>query len=269
MRIRITAPALALALAASIRTPCPGGSIPADFREWSSGTACLLPAGRREIGLFQSFRWGISESLEFSTHPLACFLIPNLALKWSHGDLGAFQVATRHSVVYPTLLMRTVSREGIGGLISPEFKIPHMVSIYNEMVFSKPLTSDILFTAKAGVDLAVRSGPLDDRTTIDLPFAFPRLNVYYHGYGFRGGGGLRGPLLRRWRFDADVDAFYYPSAEQAFAFEQRGLILWSRSSRFQACIGYALSYCEYPFGAQWHLMLPLMDFTWGWQAGGH
>ncbi len=236
------------------------------WRNWSSGTAYLLPAGRWEIGIFQALRYGYSESLEFSTHPLAFFLMPNLNAKWSHGFYKGFKIATRHSLYYPTPLLRTISREGTGGIISPEFHIPHLVSIYNGVLVSKPIANGHLFTGKAGFCVAFKSGELDERTTIDLPLVFPRLNVFYQGYGFRSGFNLEGKLFSRWNYLVDADVFYYPSAEEKMAFEHKGLLLWTKSQWFQLCFGYKLTYGEYPFGTQWHLLGPIFDLQWAWQG---
>jgi hypothetical protein len=235
-----------------------------DLRYWSSGTAYLLPPGRWEVGLFQPLRYGFSESLEFSTHPLVCILMPNLSVKWSHKSIWGFIFSTRHNIYYPTPLLRTISREGVGGIISPEFHIPHIVSIYNEVLLTRELTKNYLITGKFGLSFAIKSADLDKRTTIDLPLIFPRLNVFYHGYGFRSGFDILGKISKRWNFVMDSDVFYYPGAEQDFAFEHKGLILWNKSLRFQLCFGYKLVYGEYPFGTQWHLLAPIFDLQWAW-----
>jgi len=232
---------------------------------WSSGTGSTLPAGRWEIGLFQPLRYGFSESLEFSTHPVIFFIMPNFNLKWSHHSIARFTIASRHGFIYPTLLLRTISREGIGGIISPEFHIPHLFSFSNELLFSKQLLPNHLFTGKIGFNFAVKSGKLDKRTTMDLPLVFPRLNVFYQGYGFRLGGDLIGRLSPRWNYLIDTDFFLYPGADKDFAFEHKGMILWNKSSRFRLCFGYKLAYGEYPFGTQWHLLVPIFDLQWAWE----
>ena len=232
---------------------------------WSSGTAYSLPAGRIEVGMFQPLRYGLSESLEMSIHPLVGILMPNFSLKWSHNRFGGFTFATRHSLTYPTFLLRTISKEGIGGMISPEFEIPHMLSLYNEVLLSKQIAGGHFFTGKAGINLAIKSGTLDERTTIDLPLVFPRLAVFYHGYNFRVGGDLQGKLIQSWNYLVDADVFLTPNAQENFAFEHKGLFLWNKSHRFQLCIGYKLTYGEYPFGTQWHLLIPLFDFQWALQ----
>lgn len=235
------------------------------WRNWSANSAYGMPVGRWQVGIFQALRYGYSESVELSLHPLAFFLMPNLDAKWCHGSISGLQVASRHSIYYPTPLLRTLSREGTGGIISPEFTIPHMISIYTELLVSSPLGRDHLLTGKAGLCLAIRSGPLDARSTIDLPLVFPRLAVFYQDYGFRGGMDVQGLILRRWHYLLDGDLFYYPKGEENFAFEHRGLVLWQKSPRFQFCVGYKLCYGQYPFGSQWHLLMPLLDLEWAWQ----
>jgi hypothetical protein len=252
-----------------------GGSTPAsanpssvqrgsEWKQWTSGTAYAIPAGRWELGIFQSLRYGLSESVELSTHPLAFFLIPNLNAKWIHGSKNGFLISTRHGLTYPTLLLRLVKRKGIGGLISPEFDIPHMVSFYNDIIVSKPVLGEALATANLGFCVAVKSGPLDERTTIDLPLAFHRLNVFYGGTSFRGGAGLRTRVFRRWRIQADAEGFWTPNADEHFAFEHKGMLLWIKNEAFQLCLGYKLTFGQYPFGTQWHLFVPLVDCVWGW-----
>lgn len=233
---------------------------------WTSGTAQLLPRGRMEIGLFQPLRYGWSDHIEISTHPLIDFVMPNLNVKWAHNSLGKFQFATKHGIYYPTPLLRLISREGTGGIISPEFEIPHMVSIYNEIILSHQLHKNHQLTGKLGFSFAIKSDGLDSRTTIDLPIIFPRLAVFYHGFVSRAGLEIQGKLFKRWNYFADTDVFYTPTSDEAFAAEHKGLLIWTKSSRFQICLGYKLVYGEYPFGTQWHLFLPLFDLQWAWQV---
>ncbi|NQT27786.1 hypothetical protein HQ585_20685 [candidate division KSB1 bacterium] len=236
-----------------------------DVSLWSSGTAYLLPKDRLEFGIFQPAAYGLSESLELSTYVLPNILMPNLSVKWKHSAIAGYDWATRHSFYYPTPLLRTVSKKGIGGLISPEFTMPHMVAFHNEILVSKRFDPRLLVTAKAGLTFAYTSEDLDERTTIDLPLIFPRLAVFYNTYNFRMGIDLQGLIVRRWHYVVDSDIFLVPKAEENFAFEHKGLIIWRKSTRFQMCLGYKLVYAEYPFGTQWHLLLPLFDFQWARQ----
>jgi hypothetical protein len=236
-----------------------------DICHWSSGTAYLLPNGRLEFGIFQPVAYGFSESLELSTYLLPNILMPNLSVKWKHSAIAGCDWATRHSIYYPTPLLRTVSKEGIGGLISPEFTMPHMVAFHNEILVSKPFDPRLFVTVKAGMTFAYTSQDLDERTTIDLPLIFPRLAVFYNTYDFRMGIDLQGFIVWRWHYLVDSDIFLMPNSEEDFAFEHKGLIIWRKSTSFQLCLGYKIVYSEYPFGTQWHLLLPLFDLQWALQ----
>lgn len=232
---------------------------------WSIGTAELLPQRRVEIGVFQPLRYGVSDKLEFSTHPLLFFVMPNFDIKWAHGKYGGFKIASAHGFTYPSMLMNLVAKEGIGGLISPEFDIPHILSFQNALLASRDVFNGHLFTGTLAFNVAVASGDLDPRTTIDLPVVYPRMSVYYNDFGFRVGADMKGPLFRRFGYAVDAELFYYPTGEPDVnsAFEHKGLLYWNKSSTVQFCVGYLLTYGEYPFGTQWHL-LPLMDVQWGW-----
>lgn len=247
-------------------------------RNWSTGTAYTLPKGRLEIGLFQPFRKGQTERLEWSTHPVFNLKIPNIRIKMYHSKLYGWDVATRHSLVYPTPLLRLLRVKGfgisslrdmdVGGIITsdPDVPpIPHMISSRNEILFSRWLGSSSLLTGKLGVAVALKRGKLDRRTTIDLPIVFPRLGVYYHGYSVNLGIDLLRGLTKRVDYLIDADVLLLPNSEEDFAFEHKGLFLWNRSSRFQVAIGYKLVYGEYPFGTRWHLF-PLFDLQWGRQS---
>ncbi len=148
---------------------------------WSIGTAYNLPQGRWEVGVFHPLRYGLSEKVELAAHPILFFIMPNISLKWSHNKTDDFAIATRHSLTYPTPLLRLSSMEGAGGIISPEFYIPHMVEFYNELLFSKSISNYHLVTGKVGFSLAAKSDDLDERALIDYPMAYHRLAVYYHG----------------------------------------------------------------------------------------
>jgi hypothetical protein len=232
---------------------------------WSAGTAYPLPQKRVEIGLFQPLRYGYSENVEWSAHPLLFFIMPNFGIKWSHGLYYEFAVATKHSLYYPTLLLRTLSREGTGGIISPEFDIPHMLAFNNELLITKKLGGDYLITGKTGIILATKFGGLDERTTIDLPMVYNRLLVFYHGYQLRFGAEMQGGIYKKWYFLVDGDFFITPGVDYNKAFEHKGLILWRIGDKTEISLGYKLNWGQYPYGSQWHLLLPILDIQKAWQ----
>lgn len=233
-------------------------------RVWSEGSAYILPQKRVELGLFQPLRYGQSECFEWSTHPIYFFIIPNFNLKWFHGLYNDFAVATRYSAYYPTLLLRTIGREGTGGIISPEFEIPQMIGFNGELLFSKLINENTIVTLKPGLALGLKFGDLDKRTTIDLPLVYNRLAVFYHDYQLRIGMDLDGQLNKRWHYSIDADYFYIPGVDHNKAFEHKGLLIWEKSVKTKITLGYKLVYGQYPFGSQWHLFIPIFDIQRSW-----
>lgn len=242
---------------------------------WSSGTATILPKGRWEMGLFQPLRVGQTERIEWSIHPILSFQIPNISVKITHPRFNGWKFATRHNLIYPTLLLRRLRLKGfgisslaemdVGGIISNDpniSQIPQMVSSKNEALLTKKIGVKTLLTGKGGISFAIKNGKLDSRTTIDLPIVFPRLGVYYNGYAVNLGADLLQQLTKKLQFLSDVDVILLPGADEDFTFEHKGLFIWNKHSDFRILVGYKLVYGEYPFGIQWHL-LPLFDLEWG------
>lgn len=235
----------------------------ADSAIWSAGSAYTIPKGRWEVGLFQPLRHGQTDRLEWSTHPLWNILIPNLSIKVAWPPLDNWTFASRHTLFYPTPLLRKITHEGKFGIISPEFTIPHMVSIRNELLLTRRLGRSGLMTGRTGVALGFASESLDERNTIDLPLVFPRLADFYSGYGVHIGLDILRRITGQIDYLIDADIILHPGISEAFAFEHKGLFIWNRSSQFRINFGYKLVYGEYPFGTQWHLF-PLFDLQWGW-----
>ncbi|MEN8194178.1 MAG: hypothetical protein ABFS12_15245 [Bacteroidota bacterium] len=236
----------------------------ADQRIWSIGTAYTLPEGRWEVGVFHPLRYGLSEKVELAAHPILFFVMPNISLKWSHNDLLGFKTATRHSLTYPTFLLRLSSMEGAGGIISSEFDIPHMVEVYNELLFSKSVFENHLITGKVGFSLAIKSDEYDERALIDYPLAYQRLAVFYHGYGFRFGVDMQGKVIGKFNYLIDGDISYIPGVDYNYSFENKGMIHWKFSDYTELCFGYKLVYGQYPYGNEWNLFLPMIDFQLAW-----
>ncbi len=222
-----------------------------------------LPKGKFEVGLFRPLRYGLSEKIEISAHPVLMFFIPNFAVQKRHPSWAGLGLASRHSLFIPTPLLKMVTKKGVGGFISPEFDVPLMIALKNEIQLKRTLNDNWIVSGTAGLTLASCSKKLDKRTTIDLPVVFPRLGIFYNGYGVNFGLGFTGTLLPRLGLLTDLNVLLLPGMEEGFAFEHKNLLTWSLSSRTDIQVGYKLICGEYPFGVQWHL-LPLLDILWHW-----
>lgn len=225
-----------------------------------------LPAPVRTIqkGLFQPLVYGYSPKVTLSTHALAFPVMPNLTVKWNYDQQANRSFSFQYAMYYPTPLLRLIARKGIGGIISPEFTIPPVVIIYNGVLITRYSLKQYL-TFKAGLNLGLKTGKLDRRTTIDLPLVYPRLQMLYDNWGTRFGIDYRRLLSPSISGLIDADIFYYPTADCRLAVEHKALLIWQCSARNQITLGYKLVYGEYPFGKAWHLLLPLIDFQRIWQ----
>jgi hypothetical protein len=87
--------------------------------------------------------------------------------------------------------------------------------------------------------------------------------VYYNGILIKIGGEYFRQVKERWSYVIDYDMFLMPGGRGRFAFEQKGLLVWSKSKKFRLLVGYKLIAGEYPFGSQAHL-LPALDLQFGW-----
>ena len=235
----------------------------AGFHRWTDGTACNIANHRWELGLFTASRYGISNRLELSAHPIMFFVMPQVKLKVAWGKRNGFIFASEHGIFYPTLFMRLVSTEGTGGLISPEFTIPQMFAISNRLLVSYSPFRRALLTAHAGIAFSVKFGPLDRRTTIDLPVIYPRLAVFYNEPEFDAGLDFRGNFAPRFGWLLNVENFMVCGTEENYFMENKGVLAYtSLKGTLRAEAGCKLCFGRYPSGPQWHL-LPVLDLIFG------
>jgi len=230
---------------------------------WTDGTACNIPHKRWELGLFTASRYGITDRLELSAHPLMFFLMPQVKLKAGWGSYSGFRLATEHGIFYPTVFMRLVATEGTGGLISPEFDIPQMFAISNRFLVSYGSVKDGLLTAHAGITFSVKFGSLDPQSTIDLPVIYPRLAVFYNQPEFDAGIDFRGEFIPRFGWLFNVENFIVCGTPQNYFMENKGVLAYtSKKESLRVEAGYKLCFGRYPAGPQWHL-LPVIDLVFG------
>ncbi len=231
----------------------------------TNGTAFTLAPKEIEVGIFQPLRYGFSETEEFSTHPILFFLMPNVEYKhlWMKTETSAFSI--KHSLYYPTPLLKTISKKGIGGIISPEFEIPQMISIWNSFIYSFELSENKLITTYASLALSFSNKTIDERTTIDLPLVYHRMLVYYYNnYLLSFGTSLDGEISEKLNYSIDADLFFAPSAENNYSIEQSVLIGYQFSNKLKASVGYKFIFADYPFGKQKNIF-PLIDLSWSFK----
>jgi len=230
---------------------------------WTDGTACNIPKKRWELGLLTLSRYGITNNLEISAHPLMFFLMPQVKIKVGWGEYSGFRLATEHGIFYPTIFMRLVAAEGTGGLISPEFDIPQMFAVSNRFLVSYKPFRNALLTAHAGIAFSVKFGYLDPMSTIDLPVIYPRLAVFYNQPEFDVGIDFRGKFVPRFGWLFNVENFIVCGTPNNYFMENKGVLAYtSKKESLRIEAGYKLCFGRYPAGPQWHL-LPVIDLVFG------
>lgn len=234
-------------------------------KNWESHSANLLPKQRLEIGLFQPLRYGVSEKLEISSHPLVFFVMPNISVKTPHGNIGGWSTASRHRLLYPTPLLNMFSKGiKIGGntasLISPNFVIPIMLGVSNDLLLTKSTSlADITF--RGGIDLGFVFGDLDERSLIDLPLLYHRLGVYYNTWGLDFGIDIYRKLTEKFWVHTDIDLLLLPGFSGSYNVEHKLLLIWKKSEKIRFSTGYKFIYGEFPYGNEARVLpyFPLIE----------
>ncbi len=249
---------------------------------WDLHSAYPMPKGRWEVGIFQPMRYGLNEGLEYSTHPLLFFVMPNISLKISQKDIRGYKTATRLKVFYPTPLLNMVARKGIGGLIDPNIVMPPLLGASGSFLASKTIFG-FSTTFNAGVDLGVNMGELDERSSIDLPLVYHRLGVFYNQWGLHAGVDLQIELVKNIKLHTDLDMRLLPGISQSNesqfytifsgenVLEHKLLFIWQRSNNFRFMTGYKFVTGQYPYGRDTRLLpyipmleswVPIIELQW-------
>lgn len=229
---------------------------------WSANTANLISKNGWEIGLFQPFRYGLNEKVEIMGNAVSVFLLPNAGVRISLGTAKGFVFASEHSISYPTLFLNIVSFKGTGGLISPQYDFPFMISVSNSILITKPLGTSTFITGSAGLSFAVRDYKPDYQATIDLPVFYPRMAHYYEGVTLRAGLSVKGAMAPRFWYEENMRMFLVTRESENLFLENSGNIAWAVGKSIHLKGGYILSWGRYPFGNYLQLW-PTFDIVFG------
>lgn len=231
-----------------------------------SASAQTLAPGQGEIGLLAPLRYGLSDGIEISTHPLLMLVAPNGALKRQWVTQGALRLATRHAVLYPSGLYSVLARDGTGGILPHETLVPHILALTNEVLVGYHPDSRLSLTGKVGATLAVRLGE-ENVASIDLPWAYTRQAPHRRGWGLVAGADLALRLHARVDASASVDVFVLGARRGRYGVEHRGTLAWQATEALRLVLGYAAFYQQYPYGTELNLggskwPVPFGDVQW-------
>lgn len=233
-----------------------------DFNKWSFNTAYLIPAGQWESGIFQPFRLGLKNKFEIHSNALILPLIQNAGIKIALGSKNGFVISSDHMLSSPTIFLRFISMKGIGGLISPEFDFPFILSFNNSVIVTKKIGSASLLSGNAGFVFAIRGRKPDPQSTIDLPLFYPRMAHFYEGTSVRFGLSFKGRLGNKWLYEEGLQTFFITRSSDNFFSENSGHIMFEAGKTLRIKGGYNLSFGSYPFGMHWQLW-PSVDLVFG------
>lgn len=231
-------------------------------RMWSEKTAITIDKGKWESGIVQSFRYGLTDRVELRTNALLLPIFPNIGVKLTLPDQKGWLLASEHAVSYPTLLLKSLSFKGTGGLLSPEFHYPFMISLSNSILATKVLNPKSMFTADLGFSLTLHGSNPDYQSSIDYPVLYPRMAHYYHGVSLRAGGSYKLQLGDRWLLEENVRTFILTRPSENVFLENAGTLQWLVGKSFRIRGGYHFSWGTYPYGNQFQLC-PTIDLIFG------
>jgi hypothetical protein len=230
--------------------------------KWASNTAFIISAGKWESGIFQPFRFGLNKRTELISNALLMPLLPNAGVKISLRSKKGLFLVSEHLVSYPTLFLNLMSFKGTGGLISPQYSFPFIITLSNTLIATTPVGSSSLLTADAGFIVALRGSKPDYRSSIDIPFIYQRMAHYYEGVSVRAGISFKGTIIKNLFFEEGTRVFLITRSHDNIFIENSGAVLWSSKGSFRLKGGYMLSWGKYPFGN--HLQLwPAFDIIFG------
>ncbi len=226
---------------------------------WTQRTAQTISKGKIRWALFQSSAYGLTPRMELDIHPLLFFEYPHAKLRIAYSKKKDILIASEHGFRYPTPFLKLLKRKGTGGFISPQFRIPFLLAIYNGFIASRPLGNKTMVSAKAGFEFALKSSTLDRNSSIDLPLIYPRLAPFYDDFMLETGLDITGPIYKSIGYDIQTDQFFSFKTNERLFLEHGIFATYTKRMKLRVEAGIKLCYGRYPFGSQWHL-LPALDF---------
>jgi len=252
-----------VALALLLAAPCAAGG---ETASWSAGTARVLPQGRAEVGVFAPLRYGLRNRIELSVHPAWFVVSPNAGVKIAWGASRGVAVASQHGLLYPTPLMRLLSREGAGGVVPSDVRYPHVLASAHHLLATAPI-ADHLLTIRAGGRLAWNLTAFDGPrfwSEVEWHLVWPRAAAWFTGWSADAGLAAEGPVVKGFRYRLELDRFFMPGLRGDWAWEWAGIAEWRASERFRVRAGVKWSYAEFPYGTRVSIPLPIVDASWAW-----
>ena len=228
---------------------------------WSDASAQTLKKGRKNWPLLGIKKMGLKNNKELQIQPIFFFLAPNIGLKKYWGNKNGWDIASLHKLHYPSLMLKTIAREGTGGVLPKSSVIPQIIGTKNELIVSKVINEQYFFAARLGVDLALSFGDADF-AEIDLPFIYNRTAVYHSNFIPYLGLHLGGTIVPKLDFELAFTALKMTNDTGGFVFEDKAVLFWKLSDKFGIKAGAASAFGRYAYGNDFKL-IPVFDVVFG------
>jgi len=229
-------------------------------------TARTLPAGQWELGVFAPLRWGVTDRITLSTHPLLDTVAPQLDATIGWADPGGFELASAHGLLYPTPAMRLLSRQGTGGIVPHDVTYPHILATSHHLLVSREVSGHLV-TLRAGGRLAWNLTRFDGPrfwSQVEWHFIWPRAAAWFTGWSLDAGLAAEGPLWRTLGYRVELDGFLMPGLRGDRAAEWAVTGTWRARPGLLLRAGVRWSWAEFPYGRRLSVPFPLLDLVWSW-----
>jgi hypothetical protein len=236
------------------------GSLQAEASPFDVVSADTLEDNGWHVGIFAPLRYGITDDLEVSSHPISAFWNGNFALKKGWGEFGGWGVATRHGFSYPTRLLGAFARDGAGGILPLDAEIPHIIAADTRVLMSRGITDTTRFTLGARLTLAPAFGE-SSWGPLDMPLVYARTAAARNGAATNISVALDGRWNESFSWLSSTEAWYLPGSVGAWSVEQTIATAWSTKGGFSVQGGAIFVAGEYDYGTNWHV-LPKFDMGW-------
>ncbi len=256
-----------LAVLTAALTLLPASAL-AVYGELQPDTARTVAPGRVEVGVFAPLRVGVTEQVELSLHPLLALVAPHLDATVAWGEPLGLEVASRHGLLYPTPLMRLLSREGTGGLVPHDVTYPQLLATSHHLLVSRGVGQHLL-TLRAGGRLAWNLTAFDGPrfwSEVEWHFVRPRTAAWFAGWSADAGLAAEGPLWGAIGYRADLAYFLMPGLDGQQAAEWSVLATFRPRPGLLVRAGAIWSWCQFPYGERTSVALPLADVIWAFDA---
>lgn len=242
---------------------------------WTTGNARTLPAGQQEFGIIQPFQIGITDKLEMAVSPLAgLLLVPNISFKYRYND-GPWMIATQHTYLMPTMLLHGMQDSLFTKLIprdtltfSDTLRIPYVFTFRNQVLVTRKIGKETLITGKVGFEFSLKTRA-DSLPALTYPQFYLQSTTLNKKMVLFTGVRVDGNLYEDYNYMAELNFVSSGFDVEHWAIEHKGYLIWNKSIKFAALIGYKMSYGSYPYPATNPLtnqgrffIFPVADLIW-------